>query len=636
MKQPFKRSFVLIAFLFTVTACGGGGDNQPTEDSSSAARTTKLSASDTDCPNGGILVETGIDENGNGILDDNEVDSAEKVCHGVNGLTALLNMSDEAAGPNCEFGGTRIETGIDDNGDGVLQIEEVSETRFICALSTGDFDGLLYLADTIIDGMQELFRTDKDSATASKLIGPRSASGNVDNFALSPDHSHVAVYGDLETAGVKELFVLSLVDGSAPIKVSGPLVSGGHVTDDYRWSPDGSHLAYRADQDAINEFELYTVAVDGTGNLKVSDTMAIGGDVSANGFEWSADGSFLAYLADQSTDGVVELYTVTNDGLDKIKVSGALAAGGNVDSFQWSPDNLTLAFRADKDTDEMFELYTVAANGFLLIRVSGSLIAGGDVGANFNWSPNGNYLAYTADGDADNVFDLFTTHYNGGARVKVSGPMVAGGIVWTYSWSPDSNHLAYRADQQVDNVYELYSVQPDGTGNVKVSGALVNGGDVAHFQWSPDGTHLAYSADQDIDGMIELYTVQPDGTGNVKVSDASVAGGNVDNIHWSWSPDSSLLAYRADQDTPKVFELYTTQVDGTGNVKVSGLLTPGGNIEAFEWSPDSSRLAYISDQDNDEVFELYTVQPDGTDNVKVSGVLSAEEGDNSVFAWSAP
>lgn len=43
-------------------------------------RTSLIAAGDMDCPYGGTLVETGIDENTSGVLDDNEVDGSESIC----------------------------------------------------------------------------------------------------------------------------------------------------------------------------------------------------------------------------------------------------------------------------------------------------------------------------------------------------------------------------------------------------------------------------------------------------------------------------------------------------------------------------------------------------------------------------
>jgi hypothetical protein len=53
---------------------------------------------------------------------------------GANGLNALIKTTTEPAGANCTNGGTKIETGLDANGNGVLDLIEVndSQTKYVC------------------------------------------------------------------------------------------------------------------------------------------------------------------------------------------------------------------------------------------------------------------------------------------------------------------------------------------------------------------------------------------------------------------------------------------------------------------------------------------------------------------------
>jgi len=89
------------------------------------------------CPNGGINVQSGIDDNGNGVLDPAEVDVVQEVCNGTDGLDALIKVTPEPAGANCAFGGQRIDAGIDANGNSVLDPGEATSTDYICNGSDG-------------------------------------------------------------------------------------------------------------------------------------------------------------------------------------------------------------------------------------------------------------------------------------------------------------------------------------------------------------------------------------------------------------------------------------------------------------------------------------------------------------------
>ena len=57
---------------------------------------------------------------------------------GANGQTSLMSTSLEAPGANCPTGGTRVVTGIDDNGNNALSTDEIDDTIFICNGENGN------------------------------------------------------------------------------------------------------------------------------------------------------------------------------------------------------------------------------------------------------------------------------------------------------------------------------------------------------------------------------------------------------------------------------------------------------------------------------------------------------------------
>jgi hypothetical protein len=79
--------------------------------------TTPLGAGSSECPNGGVTFTVGTDANGNGILDGNEGQS-RTLCNGLNSLTTVTPL---AADPEvCPTGGQTIAVGLDDDGNGRL------------------------------------------------------------------------------------------------------------------------------------------------------------------------------------------------------------------------------------------------------------------------------------------------------------------------------------------------------------------------------------------------------------------------------------------------------------------------------------------------------------------------------------
>jgi hypothetical protein len=134
---------------------GTNGTNG-TNGQNTLVKTTTESAG-ANCTTGGVKIEYGLDANNNGILDAGEVNATltKYVCNGAtgatgsqgpqgvagtngtngtNGLNALIKTTTEPAGSNCANGGTKIETGLDANSNGVLDASEVnvSQTKYLC------------------------------------------------------------------------------------------------------------------------------------------------------------------------------------------------------------------------------------------------------------------------------------------------------------------------------------------------------------------------------------------------------------------------------------------------------------------------------------------------------------------------
>ena len=56
---------------------------------------------------------------------------------GPQGRNSLLLVSPESPGSNCFHGGTKVEAGLDDDGNGTLEPEEVDSTSYVCASGAG-------------------------------------------------------------------------------------------------------------------------------------------------------------------------------------------------------------------------------------------------------------------------------------------------------------------------------------------------------------------------------------------------------------------------------------------------------------------------------------------------------------------
>jgi hypothetical protein len=92
-------------------------------------------AAGANCTNGGQRITYGLDADRNNVLDAGEVTATRFACNGApgkNGLNALIKLTAEPAGMTCAAGGQRIDSGMDDDDNGVLAAGEIDATTYVC------------------------------------------------------------------------------------------------------------------------------------------------------------------------------------------------------------------------------------------------------------------------------------------------------------------------------------------------------------------------------------------------------------------------------------------------------------------------------------------------------------------------
>ncbi|MCA9675398.1 MAG: OmcA/MtrC family decaheme c-type cytochrome, partial [Myxococcales bacterium] len=134
-RLSMASAFLALAALGACT--GSNGENGLVSISSEPAGAN--------CANGGTKVSAGLDSNGNGVLDADEVDSTDYICNGDTGtgVGALVETSTEPPGANCPDGGVKIEVGLDANGNGVLDTDEINTDATTYACNGTGTDGLV-------------------------------------------------------------------------------------------------------------------------------------------------------------------------------------------------------------------------------------------------------------------------------------------------------------------------------------------------------------------------------------------------------------------------------------------------------------------------------------------------------------
>jgi len=140
-------ALILSAYSFTIIESLDSSSNSGADATEVLVRTAGREA-DHICTEGGADIFIGNDVNDNGILEEDEVTSTTRLCHGKEGLSgpqgatgpnglpgidSLVNTTIiEHGNESCANGGILIEIGLDLNNNGTLDNEEIQNSEFIC------------------------------------------------------------------------------------------------------------------------------------------------------------------------------------------------------------------------------------------------------------------------------------------------------------------------------------------------------------------------------------------------------------------------------------------------------------------------------------------------------------------------
>ncbi len=485
---------------------------------------------------------------------------------------------------------------------------------------SSDGSRVVYKADQETNDVYELYGAPlRPGGRAVKLSAPGQGMARDDNFdfQIARDGARVAYLaeGDLAPRALFSARIDGGDGGSGPIQLSSPLVQG--EVEAFQLSPDGTRAVYAAREFGIQE--LYGVPTDGSAvAVKLNAPLVSGGDVSfclAQGQPHSLftpDGSRVLYRADQEVDERFEIYSVRADGsAPPVKLNGALVAGGDVvygaSCFLISADGTRAVYLADQDVDGVVELYSARVDGTgTPFKLNAALVPGGAV-YRVELTPDGTRAVYLADQDTDNVNELYSTRIDGStAPTKLNPPLPSGREVYPgYRISADGARVVYVADQLQNGRLELFSVPTDGSQPaVRLNAGMPTNRDVRYdgFAISPDSSRVVYLADPREYQANEFLSAPIDGSSPPLLLEAPSAP-NGNNVRFAIDPLSRWVVYNDHSG----WDLYRVSLLGSSPpLQLNG---PTGSIlplgAGFQISPDGRAVLYVSDEDEAGVYELY-------------------------------
>jgi len=269
---------------------------------------------------------------------------------------------------------------------------------------------------------------------------------------------------------------------SGPL-ASGYNVPYGWLNPPPTFSPDGRKLAYLVYNSNATVYEVYVVDVSGPAPgtaHRVNETLVAGGSVLADvyttgsGYAFSPDGTHIAYLADQRINDVGEVFLVDVSGAtpgSATRLSGALVTGGDAIVFGFSPDGSALWYVANQrsaDVDELFYVNLRGAQPAAALVVNGPLAAGGAIGGTrpitvpyVAMSRDGHWIAYSADQNVDGRVEMFVADVSTGTPAPPAPAQVLSAAT-SYSYYPqfaaDGSALFWTSWLEQQNQWDLWFV----------------------------------------------------------------------------------------------------------------------------------------------------------------------------------
>lgn len=382
-------------------------------------------------------------------------------------------------------------------------------------------------------------------------------------------------YGDFTTNNVTKLAVFA-PDAALPVTPLAVFPAGDTAQiwsqngnadfGPFDISSDGTRVAFSADIDADDRFDLYVAPVEGG---EPTHVVAVGAEVDVEKVRFSPDGTRIAFTADIEADGQLDAYVIAADAVEgtPVRVSPAHSSpSGDLDArdLVWSTDSTQLVVTGDFTDNDFLEMWiadvTVAEPEPTAIIDRARIEADGvgSKGAILPLLVSGDRVLFRSRLDDDGEVDRFKISVIGtdgeGEELLANSELARTddsiADVGTVTLSPDGSQVAFTADQ-VATIYDVWVMPADGSmaPTQLTTGLAVEDSNPIHTQplrWSSDGQSIAFVADYEEDNKTEPYVLPVAGGGQIRLATIGDPEDDRDANSIVWSPSGDVLFMVAD------------------------------------------------------------------------------------------
>jgi dipeptidyl aminopeptidase/acylaminoacyl peptidase len=291
-------------------------------------------------------------------------------------------------------------------------------------------------------------------------------------------------------------------------------------------SPDGRWVAYKSAK--AGTYDIWIAPIDGPGEPRQLTSMP-GREMLPR---FSPDGRWIAFEADHGGTNLSDLYIVSPDGGDPIRLTDhPLNDGGAM----WAPDSRTIYFSTAMYWHCAFAAVDLETRQIRRVRSGGGAAS---------LSPDGTMFVYTGnarpnDDDQSNR-DIYVAPVGEG-EARLLTPDTFDWLDSAPAWSPDGTRIAFVSDRHGWNNLGVIDVA---TGEARM--LLTEEIEHSEPRWSPDGQWISFT--KNLDYHYHLFKIPAGGGEAVQlttrggVNGGSSATGQTRGMH-RWMPDGRGIAF---------------------------------------------------------------------------------------------
>ncbi|GEM_PF-1944600 len=371
--------------------------------------------------------------------------------------------------------------------------------------------------------------------------------------------------------------------------------------------------------------------------------------------------------ATNGPSSINNIWVVKTDGSGIMPLTHLTASGIAAMNGVWSPDGTKVVFSSAQALDQTDTANTLNTYNLWVMNADGSGLtplttSQNSASKNFipAWSPDGTkivfYASYALDGtdaaNVNNTQNIWIVNKDGTGLRPLTRLTASHSDCILPQWSPDETKIVFSCRRALDgsdaanvnNTQNIWVMNADGTGVLSLTRLTAINTFAQTASFSPNGNKIVYQSSRVLDGTDQalsartsnIWVMNVDGTGSMPLTNQTEI--DCSSTVPNWSPDGSKVAYHSDRaldgsNSPNLnltFNIWVTNVDGTGSVPLTNLTGADASSYIAIWSPDASKIVFFSSRaldgsnksNTNGTRNVWTVNADGTGATPITNLTN--------------